>query len=270
MGAMIFANRELAQRLERAEGFACVQFAAARKKAFPVCDSAWMRCGGADVVFDGVDAPTTQTFGLGMFEEPTAEALKQIESYFAERGSATMHEVCPLAGVATLDLLCARGYRPLEISNVLYRTVEKRERASGGGISVRVVGQDEAEVWSNVSARGWTHEHPELKDFVEQMGVLMVAREQSPCFLAELDGVAGAAGGLSLYEGVALFAGAATAPEMRRKGLQGALLEERMRYAHEHGCDLAMMVAGAGSNSQRNAERQGFRVAYTRMKWKKS
>jgi GNAT superfamily N-acetyltransferase len=100
------------------------------------------------------------------------------------------------------------------------------------------------------------------------MGVLMVAREQSPCFLAEMDGVAGAAGGLSLHEGVALFAGAATVPEMRRRGLQGALLEARMQYALEHGCDLAMMVAEAGSNSQRNAERQGFRVAYTRMKWK--
>ncbi len=35
---MIFANRELAQRLERAEGFACTQFAAARKKIFPGCD----------------------------------------------------------------------------------------------------------------------------------------------------------------------------------------------------------------------------------------
>jgi hypothetical protein len=27
-------------------------------------------------------------------------------------------------------------------------------------------------------------------------------------------------------------------------------------------------VAEAGSNSQRNAERKGFRVAYTRMKWR--
>jgi hypothetical protein len=41
-----------------------------------------------------------------------------------------------------------------------------------------------------------------------------------------------------------------------------------MRYAFEHGCDLAMMVAEAGSDSQRNAERQGFRIAYTRMKWR--
>jgi len=265
---MIFANRELAQRLERAEGFACVQFAAARKKVFPDCASAWMRCAGADVVFDGVDAPTTQTFGLGLFEELTLGALDEIERFFAERGAAVMHEVCPLAGAATLDLLCGRGYRPVEISNVLFRTVENPQSTDRGNIRVRLIGADEAEVWAAVSARGWTHEHPELRDFVEQMGVLTVARQQSPCFMAEIDGVAGAAGGLSLHEGVALFAGAATVPELRRSGLQGALLEARMRYAWEHGCDLAMMVAEAGSNSQRNAERQGFRVAYTRMKWK--
>jgi GNAT superfamily N-acetyltransferase len=103
---------------------------------------------------------------------------------------------------------------------------------------------------------------------VKEMGAMIVAREQSPCFLAEADGVAGAAGVLILHKGVALFAGAATVPEMRRRGLQAALLEARMQYALEHGCDLAMMVTEAGSNSQRNAERKGFRVAYTRMKWK--
>jgi len=248
-GAMIFADFELAKRLERAEGFACVQFAAARKNAFPECNSDWMRCAGADVVFDGVDAPTTQTFGLGLFEELTPGAMDEIERFFSERGAAVMHEVSPLAGVATFDLLAVRGYRPIEISNVLFRTVENPESTERDDIRVRVIAADEAELWAAVSARGWTHEHPELKEFVEQMGVLMV-------------------GGLSLYEGVALFAGAATVPEMRRRGLQGALLEARMRYALEHGCDLAMMVAEAGSESQRNAERQGFRVAYTRMKWK--
>jgi hypothetical protein len=41
-----------------------------------------------------------------------------------------------------------------------------------------------------------------------------------------------------------------------------------MRYAFDHGCDLAMMVAMPGSESQRNAERNGFRIAYTRTKWK--
>jgi GNAT superfamily N-acetyltransferase len=265
---MIFADYALAQRLERAEGYACAQFAAARRKMFPKCGSEWIRCAGADVVFDGVDSPTTQTFGLGMFEKPTAASLEAIEGFFEVRGAATMHEISPMAGVATMDLLCARNYRPIEISNVLYRTVEKPEGRGRDGIRVRAIDLDEAELWSHVSARGWTHKHPELKEFMEQMGVLMAAREQSPCFLAEMDGLPGAAGGLCLHEGVALFAGAATVPEMRRRGLQGALLEARMQFAHEQGCDLAMMVAEAGSESQRNAERKGFRVAYTRMKWK--
>ncbi|MCX6621649.1 MAG: hypothetical protein NTY38_11355 [Acidobacteria bacterium] len=40
-----------------------------------------------------------------------------------------------------------------------------------------------------------------------------------------------------------------------------------MNYAASAGCDLAMMCAEPGSVSQRNAERQGFRIAYTRIKW---
>jgi GNAT superfamily N-acetyltransferase len=65
-----------------------------------------------------------------------------------------------------------------------------------------------------------------------------------------------------------LFAGAATIPEMRRRGLRAVLLQERMRYAFDHGCDLEIMVPEAGSDSQRNVERKGFRVAYPRMKWR--
>jgi hypothetical protein len=94
------------------------------------------------------------------------------------------------------------------------------------------------------------------------------ARQQSLCFLAEVDGQPGAAGVLCMHEKVALFGGSATIPELRRRGLQTALLHERMRYAFDHGCDLAMTAAVPGSDSQRNAERKGFRIAYTRTKWK--
>jgi hypothetical protein len=42
-----------------------------------------------------------------------------------------------------------------------------------------------------------------------------------------------------------------------------------MGYARKQGCELAMIVAEPGSNSQRNAQRQGFSIAYTRIKWQK-
>lgn len=265
---MIFADLDLSRRLERAEGYSCAQFAVARQRLSPESGAEWREVAGAYAVFDGVGSPVTQTFGLGVFEELTPAALESIERFFFERGASVDHEVSPFAGVATLDLLCSRGYRPIEISSVLCRPVTMPEVADREGITVRVVGPQESRLWADVSAKGWAQEQPELLGFLQEFGAIMSARAGSVCFLAEWEGEPGAAGALCIHEGVALFAGAATIPAMRRRGLQSALLQARMRYAIDEGCDLAMMVAGVGTSSQRNAERQGFRIAYTRTKWR--
>jgi GNAT superfamily N-acetyltransferase len=262
-----FSDVELSKRLERAEGTACVEFAEARQRVSPECGSEWIECGGAFAVFDGVDSPITQSFGLGLFEKLTVKTLDRIEAFFTQRGAQVMHEVSPLAGPEAMDLLCSRKYRPIEISSVLYRRVEKPNIAVHGDIKIQIAGADEAEIWSDVGARGWGHEHPEFIPFLKELGAVAAARKHSLCFLAEIEGKAGAAASLSIHEGVALLGGSSTVPELRRKGLHAALLEERLHYAFNHGCDLAMMVALAGSESQRNAERKGFRIAYTRMKW---
>ena len=264
---MPFSDLALSRRLERAEGHACLQYAEAQRRLFPESDAAWIECAGAYAVFNGVDSPITQSFGLGIFEELTPDSLDSIERFFLDRGAQVHHEVSPLAGVPALDLLCKRNYRPIEISNVLYRSVEQPAAQPQADIRVRVTGPEETQLWTDISAKGWSYEHPELLDFLLQLGAISTAREQSLCFLAEIDGQPGAAGVLCMHGGVALFGGSATVPELRRRGLQTALLHERMRYAFDHGCDLAMMVAVPGSDSQRNAERKGFRIAYTRTKW---
>jgi GNAT superfamily N-acetyltransferase len=265
---MQFCDHALSRRLERAEGYACAQYAEARRLLTPQSGAEWIECGGAYAVFDGVNSPCTQTFGLGLFEELSAETLDEIELFFRNHSAPVFHEVSPFAGPAALDLLCVRNYRPFELTSILYRSVEEPAPIERGSIAVRVAGREEAALWNQISVRGWTHEHPELVDFVGQLGAISSARTGSVCFLAEIDGQPGAAGVLCMHECAALFGGATTVPEMRGRGLQSALLDARMRYACEHGCDIAMMGALPGSNSQRNAERQGFRIAYTRMKWK--
>jgi len=266
--AMVFADLDLSRRLERAEGQACLEFAEARSHLYPDSGATWIECAGAYAVFDGVDSPVTQSFGLGLYEPLSPVSLDRIESFFIDRGAVVVHEVSPFAGIATIDLLCARGYRPIELSSVLHRPVVRPATKDHDAVTVRVAADEEAALWSDVSARGWAHEHPEMRDFLQQFGAIAFAREQSVNFIAELDGKAGAAGTLCLHDGVALFAGASTVPEMRRRGLQAALLQARIRYAFERGYQLAMMVTEAGSQSQRNAEREDFRIAYTRTKWR--
>jgi len=262
-----FSDLALSQRLERAEGYACAQFAAARRLLYPDIEADWMECAGAHVVFDGIDSPATQTFGLGMFAELTPETLETIERFFHDRNAPVQHEVSPFAGVAALDLLCRRNYRPMEISNVLFQPILQPTEEEDDRIRVRVISPDEAQMWTEINAKGWSHEHPEMEPFLLGFSTIVAAREQSVNFLAEQDGTPGAVGSLSIHEGVALFSGSTTIPEMRRRGLQSALLRARLRYAAEHGCDLASIVTMPGSDSQRNAERSGFFIAYTRMKW---
>jgi GNAT superfamily N-acetyltransferase len=262
-----FSDLALSQRLERAEGYACAQFAAARSRFYPESGAGWMECAGAQVVFDGIESPATQTFGLGIFAELTPEILDEIELFFHDRGAPVQHEVSPFAGVAAFDLLCRRNYRPMEISNVLFQPIVQPSPQENNSIRVRIIASEEAALWVELNARGWSHEHPEMKEFLLGFGSIVASREQSINFLAEFNGTPGAVGSLSIHEGIALFSGSTTIPEMRRRGLQSALLRERMRYAAEQGCDLASIVTMPGSDSQRNAERNGFFIAYTRMKW---
>lgn len=57
---------------------------------------------------------------------------------------------------------------------------------------------------------------------------------------------------------------AGTMPAFRRRGVQAALLQTRLKMAHDLGCVLATMSARPYNVSARNAERVGFRLAYTK------
>lgn len=263
-----FADIDLARRLERTEAQGCVNFVEARAEAFPEVGAEWIEVAGAYAMFDGVSSPLTQTFGLGVFQPITSEDLDKIEQFFQSKAAEVFHEVCPLADQSVFSLFKERPYRPIEFSNVLYRPISPDLRlhaARNEHIKVRVTEKNEVDVWTQTSFEGWS-EFPEYADFFRDLAQVH-ARSKGPSFIAELNGKPIATGALTIFGDVALLAGASTIPEARRQGAQLALLEDRLRYAATQGCTVAMMVALPGSGSQRNAERHGFRIAYTRTKW---
>lgn len=267
--AFPFADLSLARRLEKTEALSNVDFVEARARVFPESGATWLSVAGAFALFDGVDSPCTQTFGLGMFEPTTPAALDEIEAFFRNHHAPVYHEVSPLAEATTLTLLNERGYQPFEFTSVMFRPLSRGtplNTALNEKIETRLVAADEYEIWAQTAAAGWS-EIAELGDFMLALSQVSANRNNTLSFLAELAGQPIATGALSLCEGVALLAGASTIPSGRQQGAQLALLESRLRAAAEHGCALAMMCAAPGSASQRNAERQGFRIAYTRIKW---
>ena len=265
----VFSDLSLARRLERTEARANASFVEARARAFPESNATWLEVCGVYAMFDGVDSPLTQTFGLGLFDPVSSKDLDRIESFFEDRDAPVFHEVSPLADPAIVPLLNKRHYQPCELTTILFREIlpgVSFAELRNDNIRVRLIGRDEVESWAQTSSRGWS-EFPELADFMLMFGQVVARREDGLSFLAELDGKPIATGAMSIYDGVAQLAGASTIPEGRKQGAQLALLDSRLRYAAVHGCDIATMGALPGSASQRNAERQGFRIAYTRTKW---
>jgi len=264
------ADADLSRRIERTEAKTNADFVETRARVFPATGAAWIERAGAYAMFDGVTSPLTQTFGLGLFEEPGDEDLRTIEEFFRDHGAEILHEVSPLASRGTFDLLRSRNYEPLEFTSVLFQPIGEdlgTDPAPGTNVSVRVAEKSEAESWAKTASDGWGAT-PELADFLREIGTITASSRDSIPFFAEIDGKAVATATLCIHDGVALLAGASTMPESRNQGAQQALLEARLRLAVERGCDLAIMGTEPGSASQRNAERKGFRIAYTRTKWR--
>lgn len=265
----VLADIALSRRLERAEATAGARFVEARAKLFPDSGACWIDVAGAYALFDTPSSPVTQTFGLGLFDSIGGAELDRLEAFFRERGAPVFHEVSPLGDPSLLPLLTGRGHQPIEFTSVMYRPVgELATSHANERIRVRPVRDGEEALCARIVADGWKSEHPELYDFLLEIGNINARRAGVAWFFAELDGRPVGAGALVLHEGVALFGGACTIPEARRHGAQLALLDARLRYGAEQGCDIAMISAGpVGGPSQRNAERHGFRIAYTRIKW---
>ncbi len=267
---IIISDKSLAQKLERTEGRANADFVETRVNLQPESGAEWIAVGGALAMFDGAESPLTQTFGLGLFDEIGAAEMDEIEAFFKDRDAPVFHEISPLAQSSIIALLNERGYQPLELTTVLYQPIAAQSASDlpfDAPIKTRIIEKSEVDLWARTSANGWETEMPGLGDFMFDLGRVSAQCAGALPFIAELDGAAISTGMMFIYDGVAMLGGASTVPAGRKRGAQNALLAARLRYAAEQDCTMAMMGAFPGSQSQRNAEKNEFRIAYTRTKW---
>ena len=251
---MILADLDLARRIEAAE-------AANARGCAPVHRAAVEIAGGC-AVFTEPDSPLTQAVGLGL-AGPVSEAdLARLETFFHSRGAPVAIDLCPLADPHFVDALAARGYRLTEFNNVLVKRLAGTEIVLTP--RVRRATPQEADLWSHTVGRGF-FEQPELTTGEMDVGRAIFAMPGALCFLGSgsADGPAGGAA-LAVHNGLALLFADSTIAAFRRQGLHSELIAARLNEAIAQGCDMAMASTQPGSGSERNYERQGFQVVYTK------
>jgi GNAT superfamily N-acetyltransferase len=260
-----FVDMDLVRRLEIAGHSALVP---EQLEETGPADHARMAIGGGIAVFRGVNSPVTQAEGVGLSGPLSDEEFERLEDFFRSRGSAVILEVCPVADADFIQKLGARGYRVTEFSNVLIREISPHEQFASppSGMTVRRPAAGEERLFAETMARGFADYFEPTEELIATVQRFFSGPDVQP-YLVFVDGKAAAGGTLTLRNGVAGLMGTSTLPEFRRRGIQTALIHARLGDARAAGCDLAMSMTLPLSGSQRNLERQGFRVVYTRTKF---
>jgi hypothetical protein len=254
---LLFADLALARRLEAAE--------AANAKGCTAIhpEAASLEVAGGVAVFVGAESPLTHAVGIGLNGPVRKEELAVLEGFFRERGAKPAIDLCPLADSGLLPLLAERGYRVTEFNNVLVK------RLAGAQIvitpRVRRVLPDETDLWSHTVGRGF-FDQDELTTEEMDVGRAICAMPGAICYLAAAPAGEAAGGAASaIYGSLATLFADSTIARFRRAGMHGELIVARLNEALAQGCELATASTLPGSGSQRNYERLGFEVVYTRM-----
>ncbi len=259
---MTFADLHLARRLEASEALNGARCAQAHQQFNPELGATVLEVGGGSAIFVGIQSPLTHAVGLGMQGEVRAGEMDRMEDFYRARGAAVSLELCPLADVSLVELVANRGYRVSEFLNVLVRHLPGAEIAPAA--AARAANPDEEEhLWARTVGCGFL-EKDELTPEEMDVGRAIWHMPGSRCYLTFSGNRAVAAGAMAAHSGLATLFADSTMMGFRGAGLQGALIRERLRVAAEERCDLATASTLPGSGSQRNYERNGFRVAYTK------
>jgi GNAT superfamily N-acetyltransferase len=266
MDEIIFVNSALARRLEMMQAWRGIEYTRAQGRLRPDSQSGVKTAAGGFALYAGPISPVNRAIGLGM-QGPVAESdLDEVEQFYRSRGVLPRLDLCPLADPSLKELLKEKGYRLEGFSNVLAFSLADKVISIPlpPGVQISQARPAEAEVWITTTAQGFTElETPPQAD-LDILGPNFYSANAT-CFLAWLEGQPAGGGGMYIHEGVVEFGGASTHPAFRRRGIQMALLYARLAAAQEMGCDLALVVTAPGTDSQRNVERAGFRLAYTKV-----
>ncbi|MBN2248328.1 MAG: GNAT family N-acetyltransferase [Coriobacteriia bacterium] len=263
---------DLARRIERMGVDDLAAYAAEARASGIYPDATTFRIGGGAAYWYSPGNIVNGSFGLGMSGPVEQEEIAALIAFFEDHGESASVNVCPYADPSLRRWLAEYGFVATDFETVLYQPLcrevaEKCGAAEGGAEgapAVRLASTAaERELWATLEARGFTDDVADDAGHVLARAIAL--RTDSLPFIGSVDGEPAGTGMLVIKDGVAMFNGDSTLPAMRGRGVQTAILAHRLAYAREAGCDLAVIEASPGGISERNQQRAGFRVAYTRV-----
>ena len=264
---MLLNQRALAQRLEYADACHSASYAQMMPKIVPDVVTDVLPIAGGFASYCGAGMPMNRVIGLGMHDPVSQSLVDDLQEFYAQYNAIPMIDFCPYADPTFIEQVGIHRYGLLKHYQVYVRALpaDDFQPTISHGVSIEQA-HDEA-LWVKTVAQGFTERDIVPDDVMSNvLSHIAFQRQDTHCFQAIVDGEPAGGGALSVREhGVAILFSTSTRPAYRQRGVQAALMQARLELAYHLGCDLIMVLAIAGSASERNIQRAGFQLAYTKV-----
>lgn len=247
-----------------------VQGVVTRLRLFPTSGAAVLPVATGYCVMQGRGTRPHYSFAswLGLNGRISEKDVEAVETFYQTAGLPTIINVVPEMEHALLIQLLHRGYRVmLQVNNWFRKLTGELLPALPpvSGLTIEVPSSSEDRLWSEIITRGFNENaDPTEADFV--MYLPWMHRSDGTCFLARLNGDPVGAANMILQDGLVRLQGASVLPEFRNRGIQKALIHERLRLATLQGASIAEIGGLPRGPTKRNAERFGFHYGFSTLK----
>jgi len=211
----------------------------------------------------GPGSPLSQVLFAGMESAVSEEEFAGTERAFFARDVATTVSLCPYADPSLVQILGRRGYRITHFEHTMVRELTAADGEAAPAAGIRLAERADWKACTDVVCDAF-FPGGDAPESLRGLFEVLFGAEGAAVFLATRDNAVAACAGVTVTGEVSVLAGDGTAAAQRGRGLQSELIRTRCAHAWRQGSRLAMSSTVPGSSSQRNYERQGFHIAYTK------
>lgn len=226
-----------------------------------------LRLGGGAACYTAPGSWSNRAVGLGLDGPVTEGALDALVEFYRARACPAEVEVASLAHPSLLEGLAARGFRLEGFEHILALSLEALPPAPDASVTIRTVDEEDpaaVEEWVVVTTSGFRPPEAPIAQHELELMTRVALHPRTTCLVACVEGRVVGASAQETYEGFGALFSTSVLPPFRRRGIQRALMLERLRRLRELGATFATIGSAPGISTERNAIRIGFRPAYTK------
>jgi hypothetical protein len=193
--------------------------------------------------------------------------VDQLIEFYTTREIPVRFELTPThVSSDLLTYLNKAGFYQSDFHTTLYGSLMQNAVAVDEKIAIRELESHEFDLFAEIYTQGF--QMPAfLQSGIAQNNAILHGNDHWTFYLASVDDEPAGIGVVFVKDGIATLAAAATVPHLRNKGVQLALIQQRIHHAKTLHSRLIIGQAKFGSISQNNMERAELKIAYTKSIW---